>query len=60
MRQILARIVTPEPGAKKAAIAQLLILAGLRKLEDTIRTELDTMPIEESIMEHAIIGPAIR
>jgi len=60
VRQILARIATLEGGEKEAAIAQLLILAGLRKLESTIRAELNTMPIEESIMDHAIIGPAIR
>ncbi len=35
-------------------------LSGLRKLESTIRTELETMPIEEAIMDHEIIGPAIR
>ena len=32
----------------------------LRKLESTIRTELNTMPIEESIMDHEVIGLAIR
>ena len=60
VRRILARVAALEPEAKKVAIAQLLVLSGLRKLESTIRTELETMPIEEDIMDHEIIGPAIR
>ena len=43
-----------------AAFAQLLILAGLRKLADSIRTEVQSMPIMHDIMDHEIIGPAIR
>ena len=37
-----------------------MILAGLRKLGDSIRTEMKHMPILDDIMDHDIIGPAIR
>jgi hypothetical protein len=60
IRRILARIATLEPGARDAAFAQFLILAGLRKLGESIRTEVQTMPIMHDIMDHEVIGPAIR
>jgi predicted transposase YdaD len=60
IRRILSRIGTLETGARDAAFAQLLILAGLRKLADSIRTEVQSMPIMHDIMDHEIIGPAIR
>ena len=37
-----------------------MILAGLRKLGDSIRTEVKQMPILDDIMDHDVIGPAIR
>ena len=60
IRQILSRIATLESGARGAAFAQLLILAGLRKLEQSIRTEVQFMPIMHDILDHEVIGPAIR
>ena len=60
VKRVLARIATLELGAREAILAKLLVLAVLRKPESTIRTELDTMPTEESIMDHEIIGPAIQ
>jgi Domain of unknown function (DUF4351) len=60
IRRILSRIGTLEAGARDAAFAQLLILAGLRKLGHSIRTEVQSMPIMHDIMDHEIIGPAIR
>ncbi|HMJ62214.1 MAG TPA: DUF4351 domain-containing protein, partial [Bryobacteraceae bacterium] len=60
IRRILSRIGTLETGARDAAFAQLLILSGLRKLGDSIRTEVQSMPIMHDIMDHEIIGPAIR
>ena len=60
VRRILARIATLEPGEREAAFSQLLILAGLRKLGNVIRAEVETMPILHSILDHEIIGPAIR
>jgi predicted transposase YdaD len=60
IRRILSRIATLETGARDAAFAQLLILSGLRKLAESIRTEVQSMPIMHDIMDHEIIGPAIR
>jgi predicted transposase YdaD len=60
IRRILARIATLESGARDASFSKLLILAGLRKLEDSIRTEVKHMPILDDIMDHGVIGPAIR
>jgi predicted transposase YdaD len=60
IRQILTRIATLRTDQREAALPKLTILAGLRKLEDSIRTELDDMPITADIMDHKIIGPAIR
>jgi len=60
IRRILARIAKLKPGARDAAFSKLMILAGLRKLEDSIRTEVKHMPILDDIMDHDVIGPAIR
>jgi predicted transposase YdaD len=60
IRRILARIAKLESGARDAAFSKLMILAGLRKLGDTIRTEVKNMPILDDIMDHDVIGPAIR
>jgi predicted transposase YdaD len=60
IRRILSRIGTLEAEARDAAFAQLLILSGLRKLAESNLTEVQTMPIMDDIMDHEIIGPAIR
>ena len=60
IRRILARIAKLEAGARDAAFSKLIILAGLRKLGDLVRTEVKHMPILDDIMDHDVIGPAIR
>jgi hypothetical protein len=45
IRRILARIVKMEDSARDDAFKKLIILAGLRKLKDTILTEVKHMPI---------------
>jgi hypothetical protein len=60
VQRILARIATLETGRRDDAIKKLLILAGLRKLEDFIREEIQHMPILNDIMDHKVLGPAIR
>ena len=60
IRRILERIAKLESGAREVAFAKLMILAGLRKLGDSIRTEVKHMPILDDIMDHDVIGPAIR
>jgi hypothetical protein len=37
-----------------------MILAGLRKLGETVRKEAQSMPILDDIMDHDVLGPAIR
>jgi len=58
--RILSRIAKLESGPRDAAFSKLLILAGLRKLGDSVRTEVKHMPILDDIMDHDVIGPAIR
>jgi predicted transposase YdaD len=60
IRRILARIAKLERGPREIAFSKLLILAGLRELEDSVRAEAQSMPIMHDIMDHKVIGPAIR
>jgi predicted transposase YdaD len=60
LRESFERIAKLEGGARDAAFSKLMILAGLRKLGDSIRTEVKQMPILDDIMDHDVIGPAIR
>ena len=60
IRRILERIATLESGRRDDALKKLMILAGLRKLGDTIRTEVKHMPILNDIMDHDVLGPTFR
>ncbi len=60
IRRILSQIATVKDGAREQAFAKLLILGGPRKLGDSIRNEVKGMPILDDIMDHDVIGPAIR
>ena len=60
VRQVLSKIATLEPGERETAFESLLILSGLRKLEQTVRKEAQIMPITNSILDHEVIGPAIK
>ncbi len=60
IRRILVRIATLETSARDAALKKLTILSGLRKLGNSIRTEVQHMPILDDIMDHDLLGPAIR
>jgi predicted transposase YdaD len=60
VRRVLERIAAGSPGERDQALAELLILARLRRLHDEVKQEAEKMPITEDIMEHEIIGPAIR
>ncbi len=61
VRRILARIAKIGKGAAlDAAFSKLMILAGIRELEEVVRTEAKHMPILNDIMNHKVIGPAIR
>jgi hypothetical protein len=60
VKRVLKRIAAAPPETREEALAELSIIAGLRKLDDEVRREAKLMPIQEDIMEHSIIGPAIR
>jgi hypothetical protein len=60
IRRILARIAKLERGARAEAFSKLLILSGIRQLGEVVRTEAKHMPILNDIMDHDVIGPAIR
>jgi hypothetical protein len=59
VRRVLKRISDGPSEERDEALAELSILAGLRKLVDQVKREAKLMPIQEDIMDHSIIGPAI-
>jgi predicted transposase/invertase (TIGR01784 family) len=60
IREILKRIADLEDASRRAVFEQFLIISGLRRLEPTIKEEAQKMPILNDIMDHQVIGPAIR
>ena len=44
----------------KPLLGQLLILAGLRRLEETVEREIQKMPVYIDISENKVLGPAYR
>jgi predicted transposase YdaD len=60
VRRVLQRIADGKPEQRTTALAELAILAGLRKLSDIITQEVQQMPILDDIMDNPILGPRIR
>jgi len=60
VRRVLGRIAASDPAGRERALAELSILAGLRKLEPVISREVGRMPILDDIMDHELFGPKIR
>jgi predicted transposase YdaD len=60
IQRILARIARMESGRRDDALKKLMILAGLRKLGDSIRAAVKHMPILNDIMDHDVLGPIFR
>ena len=60
VRRILGRIAENDPGQRETALHEFIILAGLRNLGAIIQEETKTMPILDDIMDHDLLGPAIR
>ena len=56
VKRILVSIAQHDPAQRAAAIAELMILAGLRKLGTVIEQEIEQMPILNDIMDHEVIG----
>ena len=60
IRRILQRIAKLKGSSRKIAFSKLLILAGIRQLSGVVEQEAKHMPILNDIMDHEVIGPAIR
>jgi len=60
VRRILERIAAGRRGERAGALAELFIIAGLRRMEDEARREAKKMPVLNDIMDNKVIGPAVR
>jgi hypothetical protein len=60
VRQIERRISRWPVAEREEALAELSILAGLRRLSSEINREARNMPITEDIMDNEIVAPFIR
>jgi hypothetical protein len=56
VRRIVGRIARLVSDERETALGQLLILAGLRHLEDTVEQEVRKMPIHIDILENKVLG----
>ena len=56
VRRLVAKIAGLEVDEREAALSQLLILAGLRQLEEFVEREARKMPILNDILEHKVLG----
>jgi hypothetical protein len=52
----VARLAGLEPAQRATALEQLFILAGLRRLEETVEREARKMPIHIDILENQVLG----
>jgi hypothetical protein len=60
VRRILELIAKGPAAERDEALAEFLILAGLRRLKDEVKKEARRMPIHLDIMDNELIGPLIR
>jgi hypothetical protein len=60
VRRILERIAAGSLEERDQALAELLILARLRRLSSEVIQVAEKMPITEDIMDHDVIGPLLR
>lgn len=60
LRRILKGIADGPAAERDQSLAELLIIAGLRKLDEEVKREAWKMPILNDIMDHGVIGPLLR
>ena len=60
VRKIVGKIAGLAAAEREAAFSQLLILAGLRRLEETVAREIREMPVYIDLLENKVLGPAFR
>jgi hypothetical protein len=56
VRKIVVRLGRLAPSARATAPEQLFILAGLRRLEETVEREIRKMPVYIDILENKVLG----
>jgi hypothetical protein len=56
VRRVLERIAASDAKDRPIALAELMILAGLRKMSAIIEQEAKRMPILDDIMDHEVLG----
>jgi len=59
VHKIVERIAGLAVAARETALAQLMIVAGLRHLSKTVEQEARKMPIDLDIRDHEVLGPLI-
>jgi predicted transposase YdaD len=57
VRKIVGKIASLAAAEREAALGRLLILAGLRRLEETVAREIQRMPVYIDILENKVLGP---
>jgi len=57
VRRIMERIAGLAGAERETALAQLMILAGLRHLSQIVERETRNMPIDLDIRDHEVLGP---
>lgn len=60
VRKIISKIAGLAAAERDTALGQLLILAGLRRLEETVEREIQKMPVYIDILENKVLGPAFK
>ena len=60
VHRIVERIAGLAMAERETALAQLMILAGLRHLSGTVELETRKMPIDVDIREHEVLGPMFK
>jgi hypothetical protein len=60
VHKIVERIASLAMAERETALAQLMILAGLRHLSNAVEQETRKMPIDLDIGEHEVLGPMFR
>jgi hypothetical protein len=60
VRRILKRIAAGPREARDQALAELFIVAELRRITGHVKREVEKMPIHLDIKDHEVIGPLIR
>ena len=60
VRRVLERIAGGSPDERDQALAELFILAELRKIAGNVKREVEKMPILLDIMDNEVLGPVLR